>query len=140
MRVTRLFLAGVLGLALSASFALGQEGFPLKGSWLGDWGPNLTTRNQIFIVMDWDTQTISGVINPGTDNVPIKNATLTPPPAPTSPVDWLVHFEADARDRSGSPVHYVVDGKIENIGLPNRVVVGTWTVGTTRNDFRIVRQ
>jgi hypothetical protein len=34
----------------------------------------------------------------------------------------------------------VVDGKIENIGLPNRAIVGTWTAGTAKNDFRIVRQ
>ena len=34
----------------------------------------------------------------------------------------------------------LVDGKVENIGLANRNIVGTWTVGTTKNDFRLVRQ
>jgi hypothetical protein len=47
----------------------------------------------------------------------------------------LVHFEVDAKG-----TRYVVDGKIENIGLPNRAIAGSWTVGTTKNDFRIVRQ
>jgi len=37
-------------------------------------------------------------------------------------------------------VKYVVDGKVENIGLANRSIVGTWMVGTTKNDFRLVRQ
>ena len=204
MRVMRFVLAslGVVGLISAA--ALAQEGHPIKGSWLGDFGPNKTTRTQVFLVMDWDGKAISGMINPGTDNIPIKNAMLTPPtpppptagggrgggggagqgggqgrgggggrggaggagaaaggnapaatpppppPPPPPPVqaapaappqpDWLFHFEADAKDRSGAAVRYVVDGKVENIGLANRNIVGTWTVGTTKNDFRLVRQ
>src|SRR5678815_5164156 len=82
MRVMRFILAslGVVGLISVA--ALAQEGHPLKGSWLGDFGPNKTTRTQVFLVMDWDGKAISGVINPGTDNIPIKNAMLTPPTPP----------------------------------------------------------
>ncbi len=186
MRVTRLLFACLVVSAMVAGSALAQEGFPLKGSWLGDWGPSKTTRNQVFIVMDWDGKSISGMINPGTDNIPLKNATLTPPPPAPAPAgggrggggggggrgggrgggggapaagavpptpapaaappgppvskDWLVHFEADGKDRSGATVHYVVDGKIENVGLANRAVAGTWMAGTTKNDFRIVRQ
>src|SRR5215510_1029600 len=83
MRVMKLALACLIVSAFVAGAALAQEGFPLKGTWLGDWGPNKTTRNQIFITMDWDGKAISGTINPGTDNIPIKNASLTPPtPAP----------------------------------------------------------
>src|SRR5216117_2029687 len=82
MRVTRGVLACLMVSAMVAGSALAQEGHPLKGSWLGDWGPNKTTRNQVFIVMDWDGKSITGMINPGTDNIPIKNATLTPPPPP----------------------------------------------------------
>jgi hypothetical protein len=37
-------------------------------------------------------------------------------------------------------VKYVIDGKIENVGLPNRSIVGTWTIGGTKSDFRLVRQ
>ena len=197
MRVMKLVLACLVVVALSAATALAQEGYPLKGSWLGDYGPNKTTRTQVFLVMDWDGKAISGMINPGTDNIPIKNATLTPPtpassarrwrwcprwwwrrwwrsggwrgggrwcgcrwcgscgnpaaasaaaapppPAQTGPVqpDWLFHAEAEGKDRSGATVRYVIDGKVENIGLANRYIVGTWTVGTTKNDFRLVRQ
>jgi hypothetical protein len=204
MRFTRLVVACLVVSAMVAGAALAQEGHPLKGSWLGDWGPNKTTRNQIFIVMDWDGKSLSGMLNPGTDNIPLKNLTLTPPPppppaaggrgggggggggnrggggaagagggggrgggggglgnqvppaaAPAAPAapptpavpppppvprDWLVHFEADGKDRSGAAVRYVFDGKIENVQLANRAIVGTWTVGTTKNDLRIVRQ
>src|SRR5262245_25255246 len=191
MRFVKLALACLIVSAFVAGAALAQEGFPLKGTWLGDWGPNKTTRNQIFITMDWDGKAISGMINPGTDNIPLKNATLTPPtpappragggggggggaggaggggggggrrggggqgaatpaPAPVPPPpaapagpvqpDWLVHFEADGKEKSGAAVHYVVDGKVENIGLANRTIVGTWTAGTAKNDFRLIRQ
>jgi hypothetical protein len=185
--------------ALVVGAALAQEGHPLKGTWIGDWGPNRTTRNQVFITMDWDGKMITGMINPGTDNIPIRMATLTPPtpapaaprgaggggggggqggggarrgqggqagggaaaggqaapapapapaptpappPVPTGPVqpDWLVKFEADGKDRSGAAVKYVIDGKIESVGIANRSIVGTWTVGTTKNDFKLVRQ
>jgi hypothetical protein len=37
-------------------------------------------------------------------------------------------------------IKHVVDGKIENLGLYNRSIVGTWMAGTTKNDFRITRQ
>jgi hypothetical protein len=30
------------------------QGHPLKGVWLGDWGPNKTTRNSVVIEIDWD--------------------------------------------------------------------------------------
>jgi hypothetical protein len=191
MRVTRLVLACLIVFALAVGAALAQEGHPLKGTWLGDWGPNRTTRNQVFMTMDWDGKAISGTINPGTDNIPIKNATLTPPtpvpaapggggrggggnrggrggqgggqggnaaagaavpPAPATPPappappavspqpDWLVHFEADGKDKAGNAVHYVVDGKIESIGIANRSIVGTWATGSTKNDFKLTRQ
>jgi hypothetical protein len=207
MRVTKLVLACLMVFGFIAGVALAQEGHPLKGSWLGDYGVNKTTRTQVFLTMDWDGKAISGMINPGTDNIPFKVATLTPPtpapggggrggggrggggagqgggqgggggrgggggggqqaagaqagtppaaaPAPAAPApppvpaapaappqpDWLLHIEADGKDRSGAVVKYVIDGKVENVGLANRSIVGNWMVGTTKNDFRLVRQ
>jgi hypothetical protein len=184
-----------------------QEGFPLKGSWLGDWGEGTTNRNQVFVVFDWDGKVISGSINPGTDMIAVKNASLTPtsvgpPPAAAgaappagagrgggagggggrgqgagagappaggapaaggaaapgaapgggrggngagasvapAPVEWVVHFEGDGKDSKGATVHYVADGKVENIGLYNRSISGTWVSGTTKGTFKITRQ
>jgi len=113
--------------------ALAQEGHPLKGTWLGDWGPSKDDRTQVTIVLDWDGKNISGVINPGPGSTLIQKAAL-------EPKGWLVHFEADAKDRTGKTVHYVVDGHIENLGTYNRSIVGTWTHDNVKADFKITRQ
>jgi hypothetical protein len=113
----RLVLAAFLACLTVAASA--QEGHPLKGSWLGTWAGNKTLGNDVLIVMTWDGKNVTGTINPGTDNVPIKSATL-------NPEGWLVHIEADAKDKTGAVTSYTIDGKIENLPLANRVVTGTW--------------
>ena len=52
---------------------------------------------------------------------------------------WILHFEADAKDAIGKTVHYVVDGKLENLGSQNRVLTGTWTQGAVKGDFKLTR-
>jgi len=76
---------------LGGTPAAAQEGHPLKGSWIGTWGPNHNQSNDLLLVLTWDGKNITGTINPGTDNIPIKNATL-------NPEGWVVRFEADAKD------------------------------------------
>ena len=133
MRVKAVLWACLMaGLTIVIS-AFAQEGHPLKGTWLGDWGPNKNDRNQVTIVMDWDGKQITGQINPGPNAIPLKNATL-------EPKGWMVHFEADAKNAAGQNVHYVVDGKIENLGLSNRSIAGTWSHDNVKGDFRIQRQ
>jgi hypothetical protein len=109
----------VLAVCLVSLPAFAQEGHPLKGSWLGTWAGNKTLGNDVVVVMTWDGKSITGTINPGTDNIAIKSATLTPE-------GWLVHIEADAKDKQGNPLSYTIDGKIENLPLANRAVTGTW--------------
>jgi hypothetical protein len=130
----RLVLAALAVCMIVAAPALAQEGHPLKGSWLGTWAGNKIHGNDVLLVMTWDGKNITGTINPGTDNMAIKNASL-------NPEGWLVHLEADAKDKAGQPVTYVIDGKIENLPLANRVVAGTWkdSRGGT-GAFRIGRQ
>jgi len=131
---TRMFrVVCLLACLMTTAAALAQEGHPLKGTWLGDWGPAKDNRTQVTIVLDWDGKNISGVINPGPASIPIQKATL-------EPKGWLVHFEADAKDRTGKPVHYVVDGHIENLGLYNRSIVGTWNQDNVKGDFKVTRQ
>jgi hypothetical protein len=130
----RLVLAALAVCMMVAAPALAQEGHPLKGSWLGTWAGNKVHGNDVLLVMTWDGKNITGTINPGTDNLVIKNASLNPD-------GWLVHFEADAKDKSGQPLTYVIDGKIENLPLANRVVSGTWKDGRGGTGaFRIGRQ
>ena len=109
----------VLAVCLVSIPAFAQEGHPLKGSWLGTWAGNKTLGNDVVVVMTWDGKAITGTINPGTDNIAIKSATL-------NPEGWLVHIEADAKDKQGNPISYTIDGKIENLPLASRAVNGTW--------------
>ena len=130
----RLVVALVAVVGLFAGAVLAQEGHPLKGSWLGTWTGNKIHGNDVLLVMTWDGKNVTGTINPGTDNIAIKNATLNPD-------GWLVHIEADAKDKSGQPLTYTLDGKIENLPLANRIVSGTWK--DSRGDtgaFKIGRQ
>jgi hypothetical protein len=111
----------------------GQEGHPLKGSWLGTWAGNEVHGDLILVVLDWDGQSITGMINPGTDNMALTKAALAPD-------GWVVTLEADARDRSGAAIHYVIEGKIENLELPGRSIVGTWRSERGGGAFEMSRQ
>jgi len=110
-----------------------QEGHPLKGSWLGTWGPSKSHSNELLMVLDWDGKTVTGMINPGTDNIPLKSATL-------NPEGWTVRFEADAKDKAGVVTNYVIEGKIEGLAFHNRTVTGTWKSQRESGPFKISRQ
>ena len=110
-----------------------QEGHPLKGSWLGTWTGNEVHGDLVLVVLDWDGASITGIINPGTDNMELTKATL-------EPEGWVVRLEADAKDRSGAAIHYVIEGKIENLELPDRSVIGTWRSERGQGAFEMSRQ
>jgi len=133
MRSKAFLIVSLLACLAVAGHAFAQEGHPLKGTWLGDWGPSKADRNQVVVVMDWDGKQLSGQINPGPNAIPIKTATL-------DPKGWTVHIEADGKNNAGQMVHYVIDGKIENLGLYNRAISGTWNHDDVKGDFRIQRQ
>ena len=105
MRVSRLVLACLLvfGVVMGAA-ALAQEGYPLKGSWLGDYGPNKTTRTPVFVTFAPDGLDASIVVDGGAPSVedePLKE----PEKAKTG-----VRAHASPAGRRGSP------------GLPRRPV------------------
>jgi hypothetical protein len=110
-----------------------QEGHPLKGSWLGAWEKNTVHGDDVLLILDWDGEKITGMINPGTDNIPLSAASLDPD-------GWVVHLEADAKDRSGRAVHYVIEGRIENLELANRTISGTWRSERGNGVFDVGRQ
>jgi hypothetical protein len=105
------------------STAIAQEGHPIKGSWIGEWEGN-TLGDSLLMVMNWDGKAITGIINPGTDNLEIKSASL-------NPEDWSVHIEAG---------DYKLDGKFARLELPNRSISGTWSGAGKNGSFEIVRQ
>ncbi|MES2624969.1 MAG: hypothetical protein V4628_06810 [Pseudomonadota bacterium] len=100
-----------------------QEGHPVKGSWIGEWEGN-PNGESILMVMDWDGDKITGVINPGTDDLKIDSATLNAD-------DWTIHIEAG---------DYELDGKFERLELPNRSLTGTWKGDNDSGSFEVVRQ
>lgn len=127
-----------VALALSALCAAGapvvaQEGHPLKGSWTGTWEGNTVHGNSVLVILDWNGKTITGTVNPGTDNMVVKNASLNPD-------GWVVHLEADGKDKAGAVVSYVIDGKIENLAMHNRGITGTWKSPRGTGQFKINRQ
>jgi hypothetical protein len=108
-----------------------QQGHPLVGSWSGDWGPGADERQRVLLLLDYDGQAISGVINPGRAPVALTTATL-------DPADWSVRFEVAPGEQTGG-VRYLIEGRIENLGsITERTIAGTWIQGERRGDFRIV--
>ncbi len=124
--------AAVLVLGLLGTVGA-QEGHPLKGSWLGEWAGNSVHGDNILLILDWDGKAITGMINPGTDNIPLGKASL-------EPEGWVVKLEAEGKDKDGSAVRYVIEGKLENLELPNRSINGTWSSNKGRGTFTASRQ
>jgi hypothetical protein len=119
----------VLVLCLLPYFAAqSQEGFPLDGTWRGEWGPD-ADKHAVVMVMKWDGKAINGMINPGPNSVKFTTAVL-------QPSDWTVHIEAQGRD--GAPIK--IDAKLDDIGSYNRTLTGTWMQGSTATPFKIRRE
>jgi hypothetical protein len=114
-----------------AATAFAQFGHPLKGSWSGDWGVSASSRTHVVLDLDWDGKTVTGTLNPGPNGVALKTT--------LDPATWMVHFEGDGKDQSGASVHYVIDGKIENLGAFQRFITGTWTQGARKGNFKVTR-
>ena len=127
-----IFVLAVSFAALTSAPAVAQEGHPLKGSWIGTWANNKLHGNDVLVVMNWDGKQITGMINPGTDDIPFKSATLDPD-------KWTVRIEADAKSKAGT-VTYVIDAKLENLAMHNRSLVGTWKSSQGSGAFNIQRQ
>jgi len=128
--------------------ALAQFGHPLKGSWSGEWRQNATTEHRILLEFKWEGKyganaeggTLSGMLNPGTDNAAMTNLKLTPPSGGVANADapWELHFEASVKDANGAAQRVVVDGFLENVGAYKRVLHGSWTQGPNKGPFRVI--
>lgn len=118
--------------ALAVPLASAQEGHPLTGSWIGEWESNAVHGDSVLLVLNWDGEAITGIINPGTQDIQIKRATL-------DASDWSVTIEADA-EADGRTLSYVIEGQIENLELPSRMIVGTWSHDDGRGAFEVQRQ
>ena len=121
------FLAALLVVGISVS-VLSAADDPLTGTWVGDWGPNSMDRNQVTVELKWDGNKLTGTVNPGPNAVELKNTTFD---AKTG----AVHFEADATSRRGTPIHYIIDGKVEK-----GTMSGSWSHDNRKGDFKITKK
>jgi hypothetical protein len=117
---------------LSRTSVRAQEGHPLVGTWHGTWGPNATQRTDVTLVLEYDGKAISGMMNPGPDSVRFDKVTL-------EPSTWSVHFEATPKQASGKGGPIVIDARIEDITNRHRALVGTFTQGSQKGDFKASR-
>jgi len=109
-----------------------QEGHPLTGTWVGDWGPTASERTHITVVLNWDGKALAGLLNPGPDQAKITAISL-------DPATWTVRLEADAKDTGGRPAHITAEGKLDDIASYHRTLTGTWTQGPTKGTFKLTR-
>ncbi len=126
MKSVPLFL--LLATLISAQ-AAAQEGFPLDGTWRGEWGQPGGEQTLAVVVMNWDGEIISGRINPGRNMVLFQDATL-------DPENWTVRFTATSK--TGDPIAF--EGVLENIGSYNRTLSGTWTIAGVENNLILTRE
>jgi len=131
----------LLACLLLVAPAFAQMGYPLKGSWSGDWWLKKGAENHVLLDFDWDGKTLKGMLNPGTDNVVMQQVSLEPPTGGVARAmdPWILHFEADVKDASGRIVHHIVDGKLQNIGAYRKFITGTWATGNQKGEFKVVR-
>ena len=136
--------------AIVAAFAMvvpafAQYGYPLKGTFSGDWWVQKGKENHLLIEFNYEGEKdlVTGMYSPGPDGVAVKNLTVTlPDPKVVTEglKPWLVHFEVDTKDDSGKPVHVVFDGKLSNIGAFNKHLDGTVAVGAQKGEFKAIMQ
>lgn len=119
-----LFLAALLPIAAGA-----QEGYPLDGTWRGEWGQAGGEQTLAVVVMNWDGSTINGRINPGRNTINFTSASL-------NPADWSVHIEAQTRE--GETI--VIDGVLADLGSYHRSLTGTWTSGGVESQLVLTRE
>ena len=129
MRLPAVILSGAM---LLAPWLIAQEGHPLKGTWHGSWGVNAADRTPVTLVMDWDGKSVTGIMNPGARSSPIEKTAL-------DPSGWQFHFESNYKDRSGATARISIDAKIQDVTSPRRSLIGTWTQGDKKGDFKAVR-
>ncbi|MEJ1965323.1 MAG: hypothetical protein WDO56_28820 [Gammaproteobacteria bacterium] len=123
----RALLAALL--LAAAALANAQEGFPLDGTWRGERAGGGGAPATIVMVLQWDGQKLTGVINPGPKAVPITDGQLIPE-------GWRVSVAG--KTAAGAAIGF--EGTLADLGKYNRTITGTWTEGGRKYSVRMVRE
>jgi hypothetical protein len=129
MYLSKIFCRTFLLLLFLPPGAIAQEGYPLDGTWRGEWGQPGGDQTLAVVVMNWDGQAINGRINPGRNMVLFEDASL-------DPENWIVRFTSTSK--AGEPIEF--EGVLENIGSYNRTITGTWTIDGVENALVLTRE
>jgi hypothetical protein len=116
----------------AAAAVAAQEGHPLSGTWGGEWRRAGGERSRITLVMTWDGKTVSGIINPGPDAIPLTSVNV-------DWANWTLRLAAERKD-AGKAVTVAADGRIEDIGAYDRKIVGTWTQDGISGELVLTRE
>ena len=138
MKFARAFLLFAAAMVLAVT-AAAQEGYPLAGTWYGEFATG-NQKNDLTVIMKWDGRSVTGLINPGPDSRPITSAAMTITPGKAaaegqrstegiSPI-FHVRFEVDGR---------TFEGILQNPVAGNRRLTGTWTRGGEKGTFQLRR-
>ncbi|MBT3711002.1 MAG: hypothetical protein HOG19_16290 [Gammaproteobacteria bacterium] len=125
LRFTLLFL-----LMAAIPVVQAQEGHPLVGTWQGSWGEN---NNFLTIIMNWDGQRISGIVNPGPGSTEIETGSL-------DSSSWRVELGMPLNDDTGNSADFTLEGEITNVTSRTRSINGSWRYRGDSGSFILTRQ
>jgi hypothetical protein len=148
IQTVRPLMSCIVLLVVAAPGVVAQEGYPLTGTWYGDWGTD-TERHDLTVVLDWDGREPSGFVLHGPDQIPIKSVVMEVTPAIPAPEgepstsgtlpEFHVRFDIEAPNAAGGIDIFAFDGEILNAIAGNRRIRGTWTCGGETGTFQIRR-
>lgn len=115
-------------LLVAPAALLAQEGHPLTGTWIGDYGFPGGPRTHVTVVMNWDGKKVSGIVNPGPNAVPLEDVFI-------DFATWTVRMQVQAAD--GTAI--IAEGKLEDLASAHRSIRGTFRQGAQTGDFRLTR-
>ena len=112
-----------------------QQGDPLTGTWVGDFGPAFYDRNTISLELHWDGKELTGMIGPGVQGgrmyrnfkaFAIENPSF-------DPNTGTLKFEATYQPKSR---RYLIEGRVKK-----NTFSGTWNRpdDNRTGDFKLTR-
>jgi hypothetical protein len=126
--LTFVLILAVVVLSACSSSAPSKEVDPLTGRWEGEWGPSPERQTNVILELKWDGTTLTGTVNPGGRAMELGKSSF-------NPKTNAVLMELDARDVSGEPDHYSIQGKVEG-----KEMTGSWTRGKGAGTFKITKE